>query len=497
MSRTLQFYNTLTRQVEPFTLKPGERPVKMYVCGPTVYDEAHLGHARCYITWDVLYRFLRFMGYEVHYTRNITDVDDKILNRAKQNGEDPRKLAQRFTSRFHAVMADLNTLRPWQEPKATETIPEMVKMIDTLMQKKFAYETSSGVYFDVAKMPAYGQLCHQKLEDLDSGARVGVDPEKHSPLDFALWKFTPAEEMGWESPWGWGRPGWHIECSAMSWKLLGEELDIHAGGLDLVFPHHQNEIAQSEAFTGHHPFVKLWMHNGFVNVTGEKMSKSLGNFATIQQVLERYDTNTIRYFILTNHYRKPVDFNDEALEGARNWATRTAQNINLLQTELDIDPQELPGLKPGDLAAGPWITAMADDLNTAGALAYLNEQLTEANRNTVHISRRKNALHTFLALSGVLGFNFRPQATDAWLYKVSAGLTTLAESFPEIATAGKSSRQLLDALIEHREAARKNKDWGTSDTVRNRLAELGIQLKDRKDGPPIVSYEPAESSATP
>ena len=317
---SLKLYNSLSRQVELF--EPLEtNKVKLYVCGPTVYDDPHLGHARCYLTWDVLYRLLLFLGYDVHYVRNLTDVDDKILNRALERGVSAEVVTNENIKSFHDGMSGLNLLSPTTEPRATSYVSDMVTFIETLIQKGFAYATPDGdVYYDSSKKDDYGKLCQQPLDDLQAGARVQVDEHKRSPLDFVLWKHAkPDEVLKWPSPWGdqnkEGRPGWHIECSTMIHEVLGAQIDIHAGGCDLIFPHHENEIAQSEAFTGLSPFVKYWMHNGFVNVSGEKMSKSLGNFTTLPSILTQYEADTIRYFVLTNHYRMPVDFNDEALKG--------------------------------------------------------------------------------------------------------------------------------------------------------------------------------------
>ena len=308
---TLRLYNTLPGQTEIFEPLEAEK-VRLYVCGPTVYDDAHLGHASCYITWDVLYRFLKFLGYDVTYARNVTDVDDKILKRAAELNVSPHEVARKNYESFTADMAALNCLPPDQEPFATGHIPQMITAIQALIDKNAAYVTPEGtVYFRVSAKDNYGALSKKPLDDLKSGARVEVDPHKESPLDFALWKHVSEEEQAkpdhaYESPWGKGRPGWHIECSAMNHAIFGKQIDIHAGGADLVFPHHENEIAQSECWldlsgkTPNDRFAKYWMHNGFVNVSGEKMSKSLGNFSTVKKVLERYDANTIRYFLLTN-----------------------------------------------------------------------------------------------------------------------------------------------------------------------------------------------------
>ncbi len=529
MPLTINLYNTLTRQAEPF-IPMSPTHVRMYVCGPTVYDEAHLGHARCYMTWDTLYRFLSFMGYGVVYTRNLTDVDDKILKRAQENGEHPQALAERFTQRFHDVMAKLNTLPPTHEPKATEYVPKMVEFIQVLMHKGFAYTTASGtVYYDTSRKQDYGNLCHQNLDDLQSGSRVDVDPEKQSPLDFALWKPAPeTEPYVWFSPWGYGRPGWHLECSTMSYHILGSQLDIHAGGMDLIFPHHQNEIAQTEAFTGLSPFVALWMHNGFVNVSGEKMSKSLGNFATVASLLEVYDANTLRYFVLTHHYRSPMDFNDFALEGAKNRISKMSQNVKDLVSEIGFPADAVAtackahilglinspkgDLKDWEQSAVELLEAMAEDMNTAQALAKLNELLSHANPKPNQTPTRLSflepcALGAFLAMSEMLGFDFITPETDTSLDILLPELRRLAQELQRRLEQEKSWSmtlendwtpvQYINEILQQRAQVRADKDWSMSDWIRDRLAALGILIKDRKEGLPLWHYEPTSITASP
>ncbi len=525
MKPEIKLYNTLSRQAERFEPMDAAH-VKLYVCGPTVYDEAHLGHARCYITWDILYRFLTFMGYTVNYTRNVTDVDDKILNRARDNGEDPLALAQRFTQRFHHVMARLNVLPPTHEPKATEYAPRMVDMIAALVEKGMAYPTPSGsVYYRTSRKANYGNLCHQNLEDLQSGARVDIDPEKENPLDFALWKgATEGEPLVWPSPWGYGRPGWHIECSTMSYQILGEQLDIHAGGMDLIFPHHQNEIAQSEAFTGKEPFVKLWMHNGFVNVSGEKMSKSLGNFSTIEKLLARYDANTIRYFILTHHYRSPVDFSDEAMTGAENRVRKMTQNVTQLLKDMQASPAKLTqpverrvkellaqpelcgnALAEWERAALGFLAAMQDDMNTAQALAALNDLLTQANPKPGETIQQPEPdaltpLGAFLLLSDLLGFDFlQAQAGPDMQFAKDALRRMLLDLDPNanMVDIDGNPEQMVEAILALRVQARQNKNWPLSDQIRDQLASLGIIVKDRKDAPAAWHYEPIATTTAP
>ena len=321
----LKLHNTYTNKIEEFIPLEGNK-VKMYVCGPTVYDKAHLGHARCYITWDVLYRYLKFSGFDVTYARNVTDIDDKILKKADDNNVKPEAIAKEFYNSYIDSMKNLNVLKPDIEPFATKTLSEMINMVKELIDKGFAYAADGDVYFEVSKFKDYGKLSKQPIDDLMAGARVETDSKKKSPLDFALWKKD--EIHGFRCPWGKGRPGWHIECSAMIRKHLGKTIDIHAGGADLQFPHHENEIAQSECANGV-KFANYWLHNGFVTINKEKMSKSLNNFLTIDDVLKEYNSNTIRFFILTNHYRMPVEFNKEALDSAKAGSIRLINSVAL------------------------------------------------------------------------------------------------------------------------------------------------------------------------
>ncbi len=364
--RTLMFklYNSYSQKTEEFTPLEGNK-VKMYVCGPTVYDNAHLGHARCYITWDVLYRYLKFKGFEVTYCRNVTDVDDKILKKAQAEGVSPDDIAKKYYDSFTDSMTKLNNLKPDIEPFATKTLGEMIVINKQLIEKGFAYESQGDVYFRVKSFDKYGALSKQPLDSLEAGARVEESDIKENPMDFALWKKD--EKFGYNSPWGVGRPGWHIECSAMARKYLGKTIDIHAGGADLIFPHHENEIAQSECANGEQ-FVKYWLHNGFVTINKEKMSKSLGNFLTVDKILEKYDANTIRFFILTNHYRMPVEFSDEALESAAAGVKRLYNAVNEARKSVKVD--ETLDIKEFD-EYKEFVEAMDEDLNTSKALAIL------------------------------------------------------------------------------------------------------------------------------
>lgn len=451
----MRLHNSYTNKVEEFT-PIEENKVKMYVCGPTVYDYAHLGHARCYITWDVLYRYLKFKGYDVTYCRNVTDVDDKILKKAETEGKTPEEVSQYWYKQFTNSMNALHNLKPDIEPFATKTLGEMISIIKDLIKNGYAYEAGGDVYFRVKKFPKYGYLSKQPIDQLESGARIEVGELKEDPLDFALWKKD--EKFGYNSPWGVGRPGWHIECSAMSRKYLGKTIDIHAGGADLIFPHHENEIAQSECANGC-KFVNYWLHNGFVTINKEKMSKSLGNFLTIDDLLKKYDANTIRFFILTNHYRMPVEFSDEALTSAQAGVKRL---MNAKQTKINeaLDITQTESYKQ-------FTEAMDDDLNTSKALAVLFDLANRANKD------EKDAFTILYKLAGVLGFSFEKAAlSDDELKKAVEHVSEiLGEKFAN-----------MDELIEYRKKAREEKNWPVADKIRIALDECGIIVKDSKDG---------------
>ena len=451
----MRLHNSYTNQVEEF--KPiEENKVKMYVCGPTVYDNAHLGHARCYITWDVLYRYLKFKGYDVTYCRNVTDVDDKILKKAEKEGKTPEEVSQYWYKKFSDSMKALNNLKPDIEPFATKTLGEMIAINKDLINKGYAYEANGDVYFRVKKFPKYGYLSKQPIDQLESGTRIEVGEQKEDPLDFALWKKD--EKFGYKSPWGVGRPGWHIECSAMSRKHLGKTIDIHAGGADLIFPHHENEIAQSECANGC-KFVNYWLHNGFVTINKEKMSKSLGNFLTIDDLLKNYDANTIRFFILTNHYRMPVEFSDEALQAAANGVKRM---LNAKRTPIDetLDLTQFDEYKE-------FVDAMDDDLNTSKALAVLFDLTNKANKDVPY------AFTLLHKLAETLGFTF----TKATLSdkELSAKLEEISKELGE-------KYESMDAIIETRKQARADKNWDLADKIRIALDKVGIVLKDSKEG---------------
>lgn len=451
----MRLHNSYTNQVEEF--KPiEENKVKMYVCGPTVYDNAHLGHARCYITWDVLYRYLKFKGYDVTYCRNVTDVDDKILKKAEKEGKTPEEVSQFWYKKFSDSMKALNNLKPDIEPFATKTLGEMIAINKDLINKGFAYEANGDVYFRVKKFPKYGYLSKQPIDQLESGARIEVGEQKEDPLDFALWKKD--EKFGYKSPWGVGRPGWHIECSAMSRKHLGKTIDIHAGGADLIFPHHENEIAQSECANGC-KFVNYWLHNGFVTINKEKMSKSLGNFLTIDDLLKNYDANTIRFFILTNHYRMPVEFSDEALQAAANGVKRM---LNAKRTPIDetLDLTQFDEYKE-------FVNAMDDDLNTSKALAVLFDLTNKANKDVPY------AFTLLHKLAETLGFTFA---------KATLSEDELKAKLEEISKELGENYDSMDAIIETRKQARADKNWDLADKIRVALDKVGIVLKDSKEG---------------
>jgi cysteinyl-tRNA synthetase len=455
---TLHIHNTLTRRLEPFEpLQPGQ--VRMYVCGITVYDVCHMGHARTNLTFDVVARWLRASGYAVTYVRNITDIEDKIIRRAVERGITIRALTDEMIAAMHRDFDALGLERPSAEPRATEYVPQMLDIIDTLQAKGLAYQARGGdVNYAVRRFAGYGKLSGKSLEDLRAGERVAVQDDKEDPLDFVLWKSAKPEEppeAQWPSRWGPGRPGWHIECSAMGCALLGERFDIHGGGQDLQFPHHENEIAQSEGAFGH-PFVNVWMHGGFLNIDDTKMSKSLGNFFTIAEVLERFDGETIRFFMLRTHYRSPFNFADSLLEDARSALRR-------LYTALDgVNVDEAVGIDWAEPRAAAFKAAMDDDFNTPQALAVLFELAGEVNRTPD--PARKAATATLLKrLGGVLGV--LQQAPRAYLQ----GGAAVDEA--GIATA-----------IAARAAAKQARDFAAADRIRDELAAQGVVLKDGPQG---------------
>ena len=473
----LKIFNSYSGKTEEFVPINGNH-VNMYVCGPTVYDHPHLGHARCYITWDVLYRYLKFLGYDVKYCRNVTDVDDKILNKSVKENCTPDEIAKKYYDIFSDSMKKLNNLKPDVEPFATKTLGDMIKMVKTLIEKGYAYEVNGDVYFRVKKFPKYGMLSKQPIDDLEAGARVEASSIKEDPLDFALWKKD--EKFGYKSPWGIGRPGWHIECSAMSKKHLADEIDIHAGGADLIFPHHENEIAQSECANGCR-FVKYWMHNGFVTINKEKMSKSLGNFITIDGLLEKYDANTIRFFILTNHYRMPVEFNDIALDGAKSGWKRIQTAANELFRF--VGKNNLPDVSDSEEMIA-FRDAMDNDLNTSKAIAVIFQVAASGNKSVAekNIVQAKKYAALIIQLTQVVGFNIESEKISQ--DELQSRLDTI---IPDMDFLSPSDIQLkgyslMNKIIEYRNIARQEKNWTLADKVRNLLDSISIVLKDSKEG---------------
>ncbi|MDV3238673.1 MAG: cysteine--tRNA ligase [Gammaproteobacteria bacterium] len=451
----LHIYNSLTRRKEPFQpIEPGK--ARMYVCGMTVYDYCHLGHARVMVVFDVIARHLRQSGYDLTYVRNITDIDDKIIKRAQENGEDYTALTERFIRAMHEDSAALGVLPPDQEPRATASMADIIRMIGTLIDRGHAYAAANGdVYYDVSSFAGYGQLSGEQPDALRAGARVDVDEAKDDPLDFVLWKAAKPGEPAWDSPWGPGRPGWHIECSAMSTCCLGEHFDIHGGGMDLKFPHHENEIAQSEGATGH-KFVNYWIHNGFVQVDEEKMSKSLGNFFTVREVLARYRPEEVRFFILGSHYRSPLNYTEDNLNKARSALGR-------LYTALrGVDRSGGTVLAEH---AERFRAAMDDDFNTPEAVAALFEVANRLNRAREQGAPLADLAVTLTVLGGTLGL--LQEDPDAY-FQGGAG--------------GGLDDAAIQALIDARSAARRAKDWTESDRIRDLLKEQGVLLDDGPQG---------------
>ncbi len=457
--------------------------VKLYVCGITSYDYCHIGHARSALVFDMVVRYLRHRGYEVQFIRNFTDIDDKIIARARETGVEPAELAERFIREFHRDMDRLAVLRPDLEPRATEHLPEMIDFIQELIAKGLAYQAGTDVYYRVTRFPQYGRLSGRHLEEMQAGARIEVNEAKENPMDFALWKGAKPGEPFWESPWGRGRPGWHIECSAMSRKYLGETFDIHGGGKDLIFPHHENEIAQSEGASGK-PLANIWMHHGFVTIRDEKMSKSLGNFLTIRDVLDQYDPEVLRLFIFSTHYRNPLDFSEQALQDARSGLDRLYSCLaGVARLEGKPQPGE-PGSALGKKDRGKlaslqerFETAMDNDFNTAQALGVLFEGIKTLNKvirlprpDREAIEAIRNAGREIRELANILGILHKDPLRQA------------EKRRQELLAALDLSAEEIESLIAARNRARAEKDWTTSDTIRDRLARQGIELQDGPDG---------------
>jgi len=488
----LRIYNTLTGKKEEFVPLHGNK-VGMYACGVTVYDLCHIGHARSTIVFDMIYRYLKYRGYEVTFVRNFTDIDDKIIKRANAEGVDCKAIAEKYIHEFNIDMGKLGLERPTVEPRATQHIPEMIRLVSTLVEKGYAYQSDGDVFFSVEKFKDYGKLSKRNLEEMEAGARVEVDEKKENPLDFALWKASKPGEPFWGSPWGKGRPGWHIECSVMSQKYLGETFDIHGGGKDLVFPHHENEIAQSEAATGK-PFVRYWIHNGFVNINQEKMSKSLGNILTLKEVFKDWRPEVLRLFVLSHHYRSPVDFSLGNLSEAKSGLDRFYTTLKAIQDEIKKLPSPLTGeaedggdktstLKDCRQAIESFKQrveeAMDDDFNTAQALGYFCDlqrnlnvllDLSKGRPTEEIIAMLKRGFEYLFKMGWIFGlFQEDPETYLADLKK--EGLRRLNLSEEEILK-----------LIEARDAARKEKNWKRADQIRSDLLSKGIILEDTPSG---------------
>jgi cysteinyl-tRNA synthetase len=484
----MQLYNTLSRRKESFKpLTPGK--VGLYACGVTVYDDVHLGHARSSVAFDVLVRYLRRRGYKVTWVRNFTDIDDKIIRRAQEQGQSWKEVAERHIASFLDDMTTLGVPPAQIEPKATEHIPQILDLIQRLVDLGFAYPGGGDVFFRVRRFPGYGKLSGQKIEDMEAGARIEIDPNKEDPLDFVLWKGSKSGEPAWDSPWGPGRPGWHIECSAMSMHYLGETFDLHGGGQDLVFPHHENELAQSEAATGK-PFARYWLHHGLLTINAEKMSKSLGNFFTVKEVLARFPAEVVRFFLVNCHYRSPLDFSDAALAEAETALLRLytclARIQDVLKQHLDLKRQHPVDSYPESLTLeefhrfgslrARFDAAMDDDLNTAQALGYLFETVRLLNRlletpsdDPGYLTILAEMYEELVSLGAVLNLL---QANPHTM------LTTLRQKAADL----KISPEEIEQLITDRTQARKDKNWALADTIRKQLIELDILLEDTPQG---------------
>lgn len=490
---SLRIYNTLKKGKEEF-IPLEEGKVGMYVCGPTVYDDCHMGHARASIVFDVIFRYLKFKGYHVTYVRNITDIDDKIIRKANEEGVDFTVITKRYIKSFHNDMLNLGNKPPTLEPKATDHIPEIIEMINKLLDKGMAYQVEGDVYYPVEQFNQYGKLSGRNTEDMIAGVRIEVDERKKNPLDFALWKSSKHGEPSWDSPWGKGRPGWHIECSAMSCKHLGETFDIHGGGKDLIFPHHENEVAQSEA-ANEKLFVKYWVHNGFVNINEEKMSKSLGNFFTIRELLKLYLPEVIRFFLLTTHYRSPVDYTEQSLIEAEKALEKIYATLSSMDREisLGIDDAASASKAGGGVDADVegfinslderFCAAMDDDFNTALAIASIFDTIRAINGwiNKKRFIRTSSSIDLLKRARDVLS----EKGTTIGI------LENKAEQFIEsLQKLRKKDNEIdivaVEKLIEERFEARKSKNWGLSDEIRDKLVSMNVMIK---DGPQGTTWE--------
>jgi cysteinyl-tRNA synthetase len=465
----LKIHNSLTKKKETFrTIESGR--VKMYVCGPTVYDACHIGHARSVVVFDIIARYLKASGYDVTYVRNFTDIDDKIIQRAKEKGLSTQELSERYIKEFYDDMDALQVERATEEPKATDYIPQIIQVIERLFERGHAYQAGNDVFFAVDSFPGYGKLSGRRLEDMQAGARVKVDERKRNPFDFALWKGAKPGEPMWASPWGKGRPGWHIECSAMSTYFLGEHIDIHGGGEDLQFPHHENEIAQSEGAFGN-GFVGYWVHNGFVKIDHEKMSKSLGNVLGIKDILKQYHPEVVRLFLLSNHYRSPVDYTEQAMKEADAGLEKIYTCLDRIHGIIGAQEGETP-----DLKGGLWdrfCEAMDDDFNTARAVGHVFEVIRQLNRlmdDKKDSERLKAGLADILHVGEVLGIGTDNPAN---YFEQKKWKTLKKEAVDEV---------LVEALIRERTQAREEKNWSRADEIRDQLLAMNIVLEDRAEG---------------
>ncbi|MGP1597618.1 cysteine--tRNA ligase [Peptoanaerobacter stomatis] len=460
----MKIYNTMSSQKEEFKeLEKGK--VKMYSCGPTVYNYFHIGNARPFIVFDTLRNYLEYIGYEVTFVQNFTDVDDKIIIKANEEGITPIQLADKYIEEYFKDAKAIGIRKATVHPRVTENIKEIIDFIQDLIDKGFAYVLGNDVYFEVKKFKEYGKLSHKNIDDLLSGARIEINDEKRAPIDFALWKGKKEGELGWDSPWGQGRPGWHIECSVMSNKYLGESIDIHSGGQDLIFPHHENEIAQSEARSSH-TFANYWMHNGYINVDNEKMSKSLGNFFTVRDVLKEFDGDTLRFFMLSAHYRSPINYSKDMLDQAKSSLERIKNcknNLNFILTKIDktdMSEQEKENVAYLQECKTNFIDKMNDDLNTADAITAIFDLVKFANTNVSIDSSKvfvQQTLDMLNELTGVLNIAMNKADEDVDVAKI-------------------------EELIEQRNIAKKSKDFAKADEIRDELKQMGIEIKDTRQG---------------
>jgi cysteinyl-tRNA synthetase len=478
----LRIYNTLTGKKEDF-VPLREKKIGMYVCGVTVYDLCHIGHARSAIVFDTIYRYFQYRGYEVSFIRNFTDIDDKIIKRANEEGTDYKAISEKYIREFDTDMGKLSLEKPSVEPRATEHIPEMIQLISILIQKGIAYRGDGEVFFSVEKFKGYGKLSGRNLDEMQAGARVEIDEKKENPLDFALWKASKPDEPFWESPWGKGRPGWHIECSVMSQKYLGETFDIHGGGKDLIFPHHENEIAQSEAATGK-PFARYWIHNGFVNINKEKMSKSLGNILTIKETLKDWHPEVLRLFFLSSHYRSPVDYSVDSLSDAKTGLDRFYTTLKAIQDEIrkPVEGKTAPLDESRQIIESFQIRfeeAMDDDFNTAQALGYFFDLQTHLNR-LLDISKG----HPTEAILSLLKQGLDHFRNRGWVFGLFREDPEhyLVEQKKERLKKINLSEEEITKLMEERNQARREKNWKRADEIRTELLSKGIVLEDTPAG---------------